>query len=319
VTLPAVDTDYSFETMQIGGEDAEVMRFSRGTAFLLTHDLPANAGGVRVNQYTLIMDVMFPARGPNNGWTALFQTNPAATDDAEWFMRADGGVGTLGNYGGSVADGEWVRLAYIIDLAAGTQTSAINGTPVQQNTGFLIDDRYSLDVQAALFADEDEENNDGYINSVQLRPYAVSADELTFLGGPQARGIPLYDCNHNGIADQCDIASGTSKDENGNRVPDECEGSLETRFKRGDVNADKNVNIADAVFVLSHLFGGTGVTPTCMKSADTNDDGSVNIADAIYLLGFLFGGGNRPPDPFSACGVDGKPDALTCVKFVPCE
>jgi PKD repeat protein len=32
-----------------------------------------------------------------------------------------------------------------------------------------------------------------------------------------------YDCNRNGIHDACDIADGTSEDQNGNGIPDECE------------------------------------------------------------------------------------------------
>jgi hypothetical protein len=41
----------------------------------------------------------------------------------------------------------------------------------------------------------------------------------------QAEYFPgLYDCNGNGVHDICDIEDGTSSDENGNGIPDECEG-----------------------------------------------------------------------------------------------
>jgi glucose/arabinose dehydrogenase len=38
---------------------------------------------------------------------------------------------------------------------------------------------------------------------------------------------PLDDCDANGISDVCDLASGTSADENGNWIPDACETSIE--------------------------------------------------------------------------------------------
>ena len=41
-----------------------------------------------------------------------------------------------------------------------------------------------------------------------------------------------------------------------------------------------------------------------MDAADANDDGQVNIADAIALLGHLFGGVPSLPAPFPGCGTD---------------
>jgi hypothetical protein len=56
-----------------------------------------------------------------------------------------------------------------------------------------------------------------------------------------------------------------------------------------------------------------------MKAADANDDGQVNIADAIAALGHLFGGAGDLPPPFGACGTDPTDDGLTCVTFEPCN
>ena len=47
-----------------------------------------------------------------------------------------------------------------------------------------------------------------------------------------------------------------------------------------------------------------------MDAADANDDGSIDIADAIYLLSYLFGGGDQPPPPFPDPGIDPTPDTL---------
>lgn len=57
----------------------------------------------------------------------------------------------------------------------------------------------------------------------------------------------------------------------------------------GDVNADKSLNIADAISLLGYLFAQKAA-PACAKSADANDDNALNIADAISILGYLFSG-----------------------------
>ncbi len=88
-------------------------------------------------------------------------------------------------------------------------------------------------------------------------------------------------------------------------------------FRRGDANADGEVNISDAIMTLLHLFAGEDRL-TCLSSADANDSGSVDIADAVYTLSYLFVGGPPPADPFSVCGPDPTPDDLTCESYAPC-
>jgi hypothetical protein len=90
-------------------------------------------------------------------------------------------------------------------------------------------------------------------------------------------------------------------------------------FRRGDANADGQTNIADAIFVLSYLFGA-GKVPTCMDAADANDDETINVADAVRLLAFLFGGAADLPVPLGTCGGDplGRNGALGCESFEPC-
>jgi len=323
---PAEEPGVTFETVSIGDEQAQVAHFTRGTYFVVHHRFAANGGGAYVNQYTVIMDVMFPDRSPSGGWASLFQTNDTNSNDGDWFINPAGGIGISGQYGGAIGDGEWHRLALAVDLTSGTYTCYIDGEQVNQLTDLALDGRFSLyplgsdvgDV-VLVFADESEENAEAYINCLQLRNYAMSADEVAALGGPTAAGLtpPTLDCNGNGTLDECDIASGTSPDTNGNGVPDECEATL---FTRGNVNGDANLDIADAVFLLSHLFAPGSPAPTCMKSADVNDDSQVDIADPIYLLNYLFAPGSpAPPPPFEECGTDPTPDDLSCESFEPCE
>jgi hypothetical protein len=54
-----------------------------------------------------------------------------------------------------------------------------------------------------------------------------------------------------------------------------------------------------------------------MDSADANDEGDVDLADAVYLLSYLFAHGPLPPPPFLACGEDPTDDSLDCETAPP--
>src|SRR6266850_4548352 len=186
---PATSAGVAFTPMTINGGSGQVASFSRGTWFSMTHCLGSNGGVSLLNQYTLIFDVMFPSRP--SGWAVLYQNMPANNDDGEWFVNPAQGLGISGNYGGTVADGTWNRLAVVVNTVAGTLTSYINGTQVQQNTGLTIDGRWAMGPTTLLFADENQENAAGFVNCVQLRPEAMLAADIFALGGAAAAGIPL--------------------------------------------------------------------------------------------------------------------------------
>src|SRR5262245_32548101 len=166
-----------FETVDIKGTPADVAHFTRGTYFFVLHGFPSNGGGVYVNQYTLIMDVMFPDRSPSGGRASLLQTNCCNQNDGDWFVDVSGGLGVSGNYGGSIQDGVWYRIALAVDQVAGTYTSYIDGVQVQQNgptsPDMGTDGRFTLysptdpdpENHFFIFADEAGEDAEGYINS----------------------------------------------------------------------------------------------------------------------------------------------------------
>ena len=85
-------------------------------------------------------------------------------------------------------------------------------------------------------------------------------------------------------------------------------------FRRGDVNNDGDLNIADPSYLLGNLFQG-GTAPPCDASADANSDDALTIADAIFLFNYLFAGGEAPGSPFPGCGVD-LDTALTCAATI---
>ena len=85
-----------------------------------------------------------------------------------------------------------------------------------------------------------------------------------------ATSVP--DCNFNGVADDEDVATGTSTDDNANGIPDECECPA-------DINGDGVVGPID----LATLLGAWGANPE--SPADLNGDGVIDPIDLATLLG----------------------------------
>ena len=88
-------------------------------------------------------------------------------------------------------------------------------------------------------------------------------------------------------------------------------------FKRGDTNADSQLDLGDPIFTLVSLFVGDQ-TPSCEDAADATDDGKLNLADALYTLMHLFVRGNLLPAPGMECGEDPTLDTLDCVLYAHC-
>jgi len=100
-----------------------------------------------------------------------------------------------------------------------------------------------------------------------------------------------------------------------------------TRFRRGDCNVDGVENIGDAIYLLAYMFPPLVpfVTPSCLDACNANDDTAIDIADAIALLTALFGNPAIPlPPPFSDCDTDPSvgatvADGFDCFSYIiPC-
>jgi Dockerin type I domain len=70
-------------------------------------------------------------------------------------------------------------------------------------------------------------------------------------------------------------------------------GSSKPYYLPGDANGSGDVNISDAVFLVSYIFGG-GTAPVPLNRGDANCDGRVNISDAVFLISYIFSGGGAP-------------------------
>ncbi len=98
-----------------------------------------------------------------------------------------------------------------------------------------------------------------------------------------------------------------------------CEGRIE--FRRGDAEPDGQLDLTDAIKILSYMFLG-GNAPSCLQTADIDDNDELDITDCVRLLKFLFVGGSppAPPGPY-VCGEDPTPGEFdfciysACLKF----
>lgn len=186
----------TFVEMPINGQPAKVMGFPKTDpteGFVMPHGAAPNGGGARVNQYTLIMDLMFPAASANQ-WRSLWQTNPNNANDGDFFVNPGNGIGISGQYHGVIQPDTWHRVAFAVDLAADPPTVGkyIDGQLVNlQTLSSGRDGRWSLGPTALLFADEDNETQAGFVNSIQFHNTRLSDQAIAALGGASAAGIPL--------------------------------------------------------------------------------------------------------------------------------
>ena len=107
---------------------------------------------------------------------------------------------------------------------------------------------------------------------------AAQADNGELGSGAAYVFVGLSDCNGNVTLDLCDIADGTSQDDNANGIPDECDPC------EGDANGDGLVDPLDSGFVLARFGCQVGVGDPDCDIADQNGDGLVDPLDVGFVL-----------------------------------
>lgn len=166
--------------------DAGVMSFpaaAQTMGYVVTHGIAANGGGSYVNQYTLVMDLLWP-QASQGTWRGLFQTNTTNSNDGDFFINPDNGIGISGQYHGTILAETWQRVAVSFDLTTSTMNKFVNGVLVNSQTlSQGVDGRWALDPTFLLFTDEDGETAAGFVDKVMLYDGALSAKEVESLGG----------------------------------------------------------------------------------------------------------------------------------------
>jgi hypothetical protein len=100
----------------------------------------------------------------------------------------------------------------------------------------------------------------------------------------------------------------------------------EASFSRGNVNADGQIDLSDAICVLSYLFLSDDGQDLCRErillcpdAADANDDGQLDLSDPVKILLYLFAGTGSLPAPCGECGLDTTEDYLECASYAGCN
>lgn len=191
-------TDTQFQTVDIGGQPAKVMRFPAciypmGYA-MLTPANP-NGDGFLVNQWTLIMDVMFPTESDLH-WRALIETDGRAINpDADMFVNTSNGLGISSVYHGVIQPNVWHRVAFSVDQGQGGVNlirKYIDGVEVGIQAAGGLDGRWALmpGGTAELFNDDDGDVATGYVNSIQFHDAVLTPQQIGAYGGATAAGLP---------------------------------------------------------------------------------------------------------------------------------
>jgi hypothetical protein len=152
-----------------------------------------NGGGTLVNQWTLVLDILYPASSSGR-WRAIIETDLGFINpDADLFVSPGNGIGIDGNYSGQILPDTWHRIAFVIDQGpANVIRKYIDGMEVGVQPAGGTDGRWALTPgsMAYLFSDNDGETAAGYVNSIQLWDEALTPGQIRALGRPSANGIP---------------------------------------------------------------------------------------------------------------------------------
>jgi hypothetical protein len=84
-------------------------------------------------------------------------------------------------------------------------------------------------------------------------------------------------------------------------------------FIRGDLNGDGSTSIADAYYLLAHVFRGE-FRLDCVEAGDADGNGYVNMTDALRILNRLFLGIGTIPAPYPDAGPPGA-SGLGCAAY----
>ncbi|MEE2907996.1 MAG: M12 family metallo-peptidase [Planctomycetota bacterium] len=158
----------------------------------------------------------------------------------------------------SVDNGTW----YVLPTDAQGESQPFISQDCSQQYGVLLARLTAFDLNSTISLEALVQGRDSADNTWQ--------DSVSYTFTYEA----TEDCNSNGVADNCDIANGTSEDTDGNGVPDECDSTCP-----GDADGDGDSDVDDILLALSN-FGGSG-------DGDMDNDGDVDVDDLLQILSYF--------------------------------
>ena len=146
------------------------------------------------NTYSLVFDLLKPSG--KGQYTTILQTSNNNSDDGDFFITGEkNAIGVLEQYNGTFADSTWIRLALVFDLYKEKLEQYIDGNlvstialPDSKNGRFCLNNNWGVQ-SSNFFSDNDGETNPIFVSSIQVRNYAMTANEVKWLGNPKATKI----------------------------------------------------------------------------------------------------------------------------------
>ncbi len=157
----------------------------------------------------------------------------------------------------SVNDGIWHHIVFMRDAVAGSYSlyvdSVLEATTVAAGHNMAGSDSLTF----------------GYFNGPAPGKYRFGGiiDEVAFYNAPLPEQLIRSHYNHGFGGRYCYLC--------------------------GDADANGIVNISDAVYLITFIFGG-GAPPAPLLAGDADCNGFITISDAVYLISFIFAGGPAP-------------------------
>ena len=180
----------------INGTNALVMCFPAATQ-PLGYAMPtpgANGGGSLVNDYTIIMDLLYPSSSAGRVRPLVQTDDGVITAAADLIVTSANGIGVGGGTSfGTIAPNTWYRVAFVVNGSAQQVRMYIDGIDVGSAAiPDPFDSRFALSPSATaqILNNNDTNVAPGYVNSIQLRSVALSSGQVQALGAASADGIP---------------------------------------------------------------------------------------------------------------------------------
>jgi len=168
-----------------GGDGAA--RIGVGSYYDCNHGVVPNGGGSKVNEWTVVMDVNYPA----SNWKTFFQTDANNLSDGECFVHSNGTLGeaATGYSTNSTQANTWYRVVISVDNG-NFYKIYVNTELWLEGTVQTVDGDYSLDTLLLLFADENGEDNPIDISTIMVFDHPLSQEIITALKGPGGQDLP---------------------------------------------------------------------------------------------------------------------------------
>ena len=188
----------SWRDINIMKTQKQILKLSASCSLRLSHPFMGLGGGVYLNTWTLIIDLIVPDFASRD-YTAILQTDPTNTHPASFFVRRDGSCG-IGVYSapGVIRPNCFHRLVICTDCVHHFVRWYVDGRKqgelsAQTLSGVqvLVDDRWSLDSSFLLGMDSDPACvGSVFLSAVQLRRKIVQDAEVKQIGTVSLDGPP---------------------------------------------------------------------------------------------------------------------------------